>query len=65
MWGHEVLVIPEHAFACEVSCNAPINLSDEHTTFEWLSYEDAMGRLNWDSNRTALWEVNERVSNDK
>ena len=64
-WGHEVLVIPEHAFAYEVSCSTPVSLSDEHIALEWLNYDDAMRRLNWDSNRTALWEINERVNNGK
>lgn len=60
-WGREVLVIPEYAFACEVAHDACISLSSEHTSFEWLTYEEAASRLNWDSNKTALWETNERV----
>ena len=25
---------------------------------EWLSFEEAMKRLTWDSNKNALWELN-------
>ena len=31
------------------------------TEVAWLTYEEAHSRLNWDSNRTALWETNFRI----
>ena len=58
-WPADTYVIPEYAFAFE--CEAEICLSDEHTGFEWLSYEEAMSRLTWDSNKTALYELNCRL----
>ena len=50
----------EFAFAVEVTFT-PVRISKEHTEIAWLTYEEAQSRLNWDSNRTALWETNFRV----
>jgi dihydroneopterin triphosphate diphosphatase len=59
-WGESVLVIPEHAFGV-IMKRSDCVLSDEHTMVEWLELDDAMARLHWDSNRTALWEVDWRL----
>ena len=39
-----------------------IALSGEHTEYQWVTYEEAVKLLRWDSNRTALWELNERLT---
>jgi dATP pyrophosphohydrolase len=57
-WDENVYVIPEHSFAVHAT-NADICLSPEHTEFQWLAYEQAYRLLNWDSNRNALWELNQ------
>jgi dATP pyrophosphohydrolase len=62
-WGGETLVIPEYASAYEAEPNDPIVLSDEHTEFRWEEYDSARSLLEWDSNKTALWELNERIRN--
>ena len=36
-------------------------LSSEHTEIKWLKYEDAVAILKFDSNKTALYELNERL----
>ena len=59
MWGRECFVVPEYAFAVKVE-NASLLLSHEHTVYEWLTYESAYARLQYDSNKTALWELNRR-----
>ena len=59
-WGQEVYVIPEHCFAVDVGDSSLVS-SGEHTEFRWASYQQACGMLKWDSNRTALWELNERL----
>jgi len=59
-WSDQVFVIPEHCFAVDAG-NSTIILSEEHTDCRWLSYEQAFSLLKWDSNRTALWELNERL----
>ncbi len=58
-WPPDTIVIPEYAFGFE--CNAQILLSGEHTGFAWLSYAEALARLSWDSNKTALYELNCRL----
>ncbi|MET3728351.1 dATP pyrophosphohydrolase [Fictibacillus halophilus] len=61
LWGEEVFVIPEYSFGLEVY-NQRLNLSKEHTTYRWVSYEDAILELKWDSNKTALWELHTRLN---
>ena len=60
-WPKSVLVIPEICFAVDIG-EFEIRLSHEHDRFEWLGYEAARERLTWDSNRVALWELNERLA---
>lgn len=60
-WPKDLLVIPEYSFAVELSHTYPINLSNEHTEYKWLSFDEAQNLLHWDSNKTALWELNERL----
>lgn len=57
-----ILIVKETAYGIEVKSKA-IVLSNEHSRYEWLEYEDAYSRLLWDSNRTALWELNYRIQN--
>ncbi len=58
-WAKNTYVIPEYHFAFE--CVSDIKLSNEHIGYEWLSYKDAMARLTWDSNKTALYELRCRL----
>lgn len=58
-WNENTFVIPEHTFGFE--CKESIKLSREHTDCVWLSYEEAYKKLKWDSNRTALYELNCRL----
>jgi len=59
-WGQEVYVIPEYCFAIDAGASA-LALSGEHTEVRWVSYDQACSLLKWDSNRNALWELNERL----
>lgn len=61
-WGKDVFGVPEYAFAVNAT-NFQIKLSNEHTEFKWLEYNKAMDILTYDSNKTALWELNERLKN--
>lgn len=61
-WGPKVYVVRELAFGAEVAWSETIRLSNEHSAFEWLTYPDARERLQWDSNRTALWELHTRLT---
>ncbi|MFC1745655.1 hypothetical protein ACFL35_16810 [Candidatus Riflebacteria bacterium] len=54
-------MIPEYSFAVDVRSRELV-LSAEHTELKWLEYEDALDLLKWDSNKVALWELRERIS---
>ena len=58
-WPENTYVVPEYAFGFE--CVDEIELSHEHTECVWLTYENAYKKLKWDSNRTALYELNRRL----
>ena len=60
LWGETCLVIPEHCFAVEIA-DAGIKISDEHTDFEWVDYQTAVRRLKYDSNKVALWELDNKI----
>ena len=60
-WDPALYVIPEHSFGVDCTGQA-LTLSDEHDAVEWLPYAEASARFTYDSNRTALWELNQRLS---
>ena len=60
LWGQDCFVVPEYAFAVKVE-NTSLQLSREHTEYEWAVYARAYAMLQYDSNRTALWELNRRL----
>lgn len=60
-WGGDVYVIPEYSFCVNVRTR-DLSLTHEHTEIRWLMYEDADRLLPLDSNRTALWEANQRIT---
>ncbi|OHA58090.1 MAG: hypothetical protein A2571_03560 [Candidatus Vogelbacteria bacterium RIFOXYD1_FULL_44_32] len=62
MWGEEIVMIPEFTFGIE-SPSKEFQISDEHTEYGWFSYEEAVGKLKYDSNKSALWELNYRLKN--
>ena len=47
IWGENCLVIPEYTFAA--------------TKYEWVDYKTALKRLRYDSNKTALWELDSKI----
>ncbi len=59
LWNPDTIVIPEYTFGFE--CNSEMVLSSEHIGLEWMTYDDALTRLTWDSNKTALYELNCRL----
>ena len=60
LWGSDTYVIPEYTFGIE--CNTDhFELSEEHTEYCWLPYSEALSLLHYDSNKTALWELNSRL----
>jgi dATP pyrophosphohydrolase len=63
-WDKDLYVIPEYCFGINVG-DSTIVISNEHTEMRWLRYEQAYNLLKWDTNRVALWELNERLTKGK
>lgn len=55
-WGDDVRVVPEHSFGVVLD-TTDLTLSDEHRRVVWLDAADALERLTFASNRTALREL--------
>ena len=63
-WGENVYVVKEYCFGVDAT-NQEIKLSDEHPEYRWLTYDEAKKLLKWDSDKTALWELNERLKRNQ
>lgn len=61
--NEELFVTPEYSFG--VNTNMQIRISHEHSDYKWVDYETAMQKLKWDSNKTALWELDQRLKKAK
>jgi len=59
-WGPDVLVIPEFTFGVGVD-TPEMALSGEHTQYGWFDLDAAVKAVRWDSNRSALWELDHRL----
>lgn len=59
IWGRDIVVIPMYFFAMRYE--GIIKISDEHKEYRWLSYEDAESLVYFHDQKTALWEVKERL----
>ncbi len=60
LWGDSVYVIPQYCFGVLV-IGGEIALSQEHTDYKWLQYEEARSLLKYDGNKTALWELDRKL----
>jgi dihydroneopterin triphosphate diphosphatase len=56
----DLFVIPEYCFAVEVA-ESELRISNEHVDYAWLPFSEAHAVLRWDSNKTALWELDRRL----
>ena len=61
-WGENTYVIDEASFGVELADEDRVALSQEHSEVRWLPFAEARSLLRYDSNRTALWELNERLT---
>jgi len=59
-YQNNIYVVYEYAFGICID-NEKIKLSEEHTEYRWVSFDEAMNLLKYDSNKTALFELNERL----
>ncbi len=61
IWG-DVVMIPEFSFGVEVP-SKELKISGEHIQYLWLSCNEAINKLRYDSNSSAIWELNYRLEN--
>ncbi len=61
LWGDQVYVIPQYCFGVSFK-HDQIVLSNEHDEYKWLKYKDAYELVKFDSNKTALWELDRRLN---
>lgn len=59
-WGENCFVIKEYSFAVKLKKDI-IKISDEHSEFKWVEYDEAIELLKYDSNKTALTELRARI----
>ena len=57
-WDENLFVIPLYYFAVDVT-DFDIRLSAEHSEYLWADYPTAQQLLHWDSDKTALWELDQ------
>ena len=62
IWPKNLYVVPIYCFAVDIS-DIEIVLSSEHSEYRWMDYETGISLLHWDNDRTALWELHERLLN--
>ena len=60
-WDKNTYVIPEYSFAFE--CDSEPLLSNEHSEYKWLTYDEARKLLKWDSNKVAMYEIKTLLEN--
>ncbi len=60
LWGDNVFVIEEYSFGVHIESD-DLRISREHKEFRWVRYEEAIQMLKYDSNRSALWELDTRL----
>lgn len=60
--GKKIIMIPEFAFGVELP-SRKLKISSVHTQYLWFSCEDDIKKLKYDSNKSALWELDYRLKN--
>lgn len=64
-WPEDLYIVEKHFFGMDVTDQADaIALSHEHDDFRWVAYDDAESTLRYDDDKTALWELDERIRRD-
>lgn len=62
IWGREIIVIP--MFFLAMYFDGQVKLSDEHIDVKWLEYNDAYNLIYFRDQKTALYELNEKLIRD-
>ncbi len=58
-WDKSVVMVPMYYYA--IPYDGEITLSDEHLEVKWLDYETAVELVYFDSQKNALYELNEKL----
>lgn len=58
IWGEKITEVPEYTFGLKVR-QKEIKIGVEHTEYGWFSYPEALEKLEWQSNKNALKELND------
>lgn len=61
LWGDDIFVIDEYSFGVFID-SEDLSISREHKEFRWVSYKEAIQMLKYDSNKSALWELDTRLN---
>ncbi|WP_234121320.1 NUDIX hydrolase [Clostridium hydrogenum] len=59
-WSADTFVLPEYCFSVNVASKS-VKLSSEHTEYSWVTYEKANELLHWQTNKVALFELDNRI----
>lgn len=62
-WSPDTFVLPEYCFAVKVNSKS-VKLSSEHTEYSWVTYEKANELLYWQTNKVALFELDNRIKSN-
>ena len=60
LWGDDVYFSEEFSFAVKID-KEEIKLSVEHKEYKWLKYDEVRKLLKYDSNKSALWELDTKI----
>lgn len=59
-WPPDTYLVPQYFFACDAT-GLELGVSREHTEIGWMSYDRACALIRYESNKTGLWELSERL----
>lgn len=57
-WGDDVVVVPIYFYAMQLD---EILFSEQHKSVQWHPYDETARLFTFESQRTGLWELNERL----
>jgi len=54
--------LTEYVFGAEVAADAEVTLSDEHDELRWVTYDEALTLLTYESNKEAMTKLLARIT---
>jgi dATP pyrophosphohydrolase len=59
--GYEGTLATEYCFGYEVSSDYKVSLSDEHSEFKWLSYEQAVELIDYENSKLVIRKIYQAI----